>query len=154
MERWTRRCARSSRNTWPAAIPAKSSSTISVRRSRSTKRGNPTNYLPNSASGSAPSSGSDGKKRTLEISDYQRAKDPKQNMPLKVIVIGGVAAGPKAASKIMRLNPQAEVTIIEKGKFISYAGCGLPYYVSGTVKEQRDLMSTPIGVVRDPAFFQ
>jgi len=41
-------------------------------------------------------------------------------MPLKVIVIGGVAAGPKAASKIMRLNPQAEVTIIEKGKFISY----------------------------------
>ncbi|HZR21538.1 MAG TPA: FAD-dependent oxidoreductase [Verrucomicrobiae bacterium] len=75
-------------------------------------------------------------------------------MPLKVIVIGGVAAGPKAASKIMRLNPQAEVTIIEKGKFISYAGCGLPYYVSGTVKEQRDLMSTPIGVVRDPAFFQ
>jgi len=48
-------------------------------------------------------------------------------MPLKVIVMGGVAAGPKAASKIMPLNPQAEVTIIEKGKFISYAGCGLPY---------------------------
>ena len=75
-------------------------------------------------------------------------------MSLKVIVIGGVAAGPKAASKIMRLNPQAEVTIIEKGKFISYAGCGLPYYVSGLVKEQKDLMSTPIGVLRDPAFFQ
>ena len=54
----------------------------------------------------------------------------------------------------MRLDPQAEVTIIEKGKFISYAGCGLPYYVSGTVKEQKDLMSTPIGVVRDAAFFQ
>jgi NADPH-dependent 2,4-dienoyl-CoA reductase/sulfur reductase-like enzyme/rhodanese-related sulfurtransferase len=75
-------------------------------------------------------------------------------MPLKVIVIGGVAAGPKTASKIMRLNPQAEVTIIEKGKLISYAGCGLPYYVSGTVKEQKDLMSTPIGVLRDPSFFQ
>src|ERR1035437_6011088 len=75
-------------------------------------------------------------------------------MPLKVIVIGGVAAGPKAAAKIMRLNPEAEVTLFEKGKFISYAGCGLPYYVSGVVKEQKDLMSTPIGVLRDPAFFQ
>jgi NADPH-dependent 2,4-dienoyl-CoA reductase/sulfur reductase-like enzyme/rhodanese-related sulfurtransferase len=75
-------------------------------------------------------------------------------MSLKVVVIGGVAAGPKAAAKIMRLNPEAEVTLLEKGKFISYAGCGLPYYVSGVVKEQKDLMSTPIGVLRDPAFFQ
>ena len=75
-------------------------------------------------------------------------------MPLKVIVIGGVAAGPKAAAKIVRLNPEAEVTLLEKGKFISYAGCGLPYYVSGVVKEQKDLMSTPIGVVRDAGFFQ
>lgn len=75
-------------------------------------------------------------------------------MSLKVVVIGGVAAGPKAAAKIMRLNPEAEVTLLEKGKFISYAGCGLPYYVSGVVKEQKDLMSTPIGVVRDAGFFQ
>ena len=75
-------------------------------------------------------------------------------MSLKVVIIGGVAAGPKAAAKIMRLNPQAEVTVLEKGKFLSYAGCGLPYYVSGAVKEQKDLMSTPIGVVRDAAFFQ
>ncbi len=75
-------------------------------------------------------------------------------MPLKVIVIGGVAAGPKAAAKIMRLDPAAEVTLLEKGKFISYAGCGLPYYVSGVVGEQKDLMSTPIGVLRVPAFFQ
>jgi NADPH-dependent 2,4-dienoyl-CoA reductase/sulfur reductase-like enzyme/rhodanese-related sulfurtransferase len=75
-------------------------------------------------------------------------------MSLKIIVIGGVAAGPKAAAKIVRLNPEAEVTLLGKGKFISYAGCGLPYYVSGVVKEQKDLMSTPIGVLRDPAFFQ
>lgn len=75
-------------------------------------------------------------------------------MSLKVIVIGGVAAGPKTAAKIMRLDPTAQVTIVEKGKFISYAGCGLPYYVSGFVQAQKDLMSTPIGVVRDAAFFQ
>jgi len=72
---------------------------------------------------------------------------------MKVVVIGGVAAGPKVAAKITRLNPEAEVTVLEKGKFLSYAGCGLPYYVSGAVKEQKDLMSTPIGVVRDAAFF-
>ena len=75
-------------------------------------------------------------------------------MPLKVVVIGGVAAGPKTAAKIMRLNPQAEVTLLEKGKFISFAGCGLPYYVSGAVKTQKELMSTPVGVLRDAAFFQ
>jgi NADPH-dependent 2,4-dienoyl-CoA reductase/sulfur reductase-like enzyme/rhodanese-related sulfurtransferase len=73
---------------------------------------------------------------------------------MKILIVGGVAAGPKVAAKIMRLNPAAEVTVLEKGKFLSYAGCGLPYYVSGQVKEQKDLMSTPVGVVRDVAFFQ
>lgn len=73
---------------------------------------------------------------------------------MKIIIIGGVAAGPKAASKIIRLMPEADVTIIEKDKFLSYAGCGLPYYVSGEVKEQKELMCTPVGVVRDPVFFQ
>lgn len=73
---------------------------------------------------------------------------------MKVVIIGGVAAGPKVASKILRLMPQAEVTIVEKGIFLSYAGCGLPYYISGEVKEQKDLMSTPAGAVRDPIFFQ
>ena len=73
---------------------------------------------------------------------------------MKVVIIGGVAAGPKVASKVVRLMPDAEVTIIEKGEFLSYAGCGLPYYVSGVVKEQAELMSTPVGVVRDPVFFQ
>ncbi|MBN1594732.1 FAD-dependent oxidoreductase [candidate division FCPU426 bacterium] len=73
---------------------------------------------------------------------------------MRIVIIGGVAAGPKAASKIIRLNPEAEVTIVEKDKYLSYAGCGLPYYVSGEVKEQKELMCTPVGVVRDPVFFQ
>ena len=75
-------------------------------------------------------------------------------MVRKILIIGGVAAGPKAAARIMRLNPQAQVTVLEKGKFISYAGCGLPYYVSDTIREQKDLMSTPVGVMRDAGFFQ
>ncbi len=72
----------------------------------------------------------------------------------KVIIIGGVAAGPKTGARINRLCPEADITLIEKGEFLSYAGCGLPYYVSGVVKEQSELMSTPIGVVRDSVFFQ
>ena len=75
-------------------------------------------------------------------------------MSLKVVIIGGVAAGPKVASRIVRLCPEAEVTLFEKGEFLSYAGCGLPYYVSGVVKDQAELMSTPVGTVRDSIFFQ
>jgi len=45
---------------------------------------------------------------------------------LRVGVVGGVAAGPKVASRIIRMNPDAEVTVIEKGVLLSYAGCGLP----------------------------
>ncbi|MGA2914717.1 MAG: FAD-dependent oxidoreductase [Sedimentisphaerales bacterium] len=78
----------------------------------------------------------------------------KMKKPMKVVIIGGVAAGPKVAAKIMRLDPDADVTIIEKGKLLSYAGCGLPYYIDGTVKDQSELMSSPAGVVRDAIFFQ
>ena len=76
------------------------------------------------------------------------------NQALRVVIVGGVAAGPKVASKIIRLCPEADVTVVERGKLLSYAGCGLPYYVSGAVKEQKELMSTPVGTVRDSVFFQ
>jgi len=73
---------------------------------------------------------------------------------MKVVIIGGVAAGPKAGSRIHRICPEADITLIEKGEFLSYAGCGLPYYVSGDVEDQKELMCTPIGVVRDSVFFR
>lgn len=72
----------------------------------------------------------------------------------QVVIIGGVAAGPKVASKVIRMRTDVDVTVIEKGEFLSYAGCGLPYYVSGVVRDQRELMATTLGVVRDPVFFQ
>jgi len=50
---------------------------------------------------------------------------------MKVLVIGGVAAGMSAASKLKRINKDAQVVVYEKGKFLSYGACGLPYYVSG-----------------------
>jgi len=71
----------------------------------------------------------------------------------KILIIGGVAAGPKAASRVRRLDPDAEITIVEKDKILSYAGCGLPYYISGMVEDRNDLMATPHGVLRSPEFF-
>lgn len=73
---------------------------------------------------------------------------------LKIVVIGGVAAGPKAAARAKRCNPQAQVTLVEKGEWISYGGCGLPYYVGATVKELNDLMTTSWEAVRTPEFMK
>ncbi len=75
-------------------------------------------------------------------------------MGKKVLIVGGVACGGKVAARLRRLDPEVEITVLEKGSFLSYAGCGLPFYVEGIVKEYRDLMSTPIGVIRDAAFFR
>ena len=72
----------------------------------------------------------------------------------KILVIGGVACGPKAAARIKRLEPSYEVTILEKGELLSYAGCGLPFYISGQVESHNELMATPTGVVRDTNFFK
>jgi len=76
------------------------------------------------------------------------------NKKQKIVVIGGVACGPKAAARIKRLHPETDVTIIEKGELLSYAGCGLPFYISGEVKNHNELMATPTGVVRDTHFFK
>lgn len=72
----------------------------------------------------------------------------------KIVVIGGVAAGLKTAAKIKRCDPQAQITVLEQGDLISYGACGMPYYVSGDVKEIDELMSTATGVRRDPSFFR
>lgn len=73
--------------------------------------------------------------------------------PRRIVIVGGVAAGPKAAARARRLDPQADITIIEKSDIISYAGCGLPYYVSGVVEDRKALMASALGVVRDAAYF-
>ena len=75
-------------------------------------------------------------------------------MKKKVLIIGGVAAGCKAASRIKRLDAEAEVTILEKGGIVSYGGCGLPYFISDVIKDEKELISTPIGVVRDAGYFK
>ena len=63
---------------------------------------------------------------------------------MKVLVLGGVAAGTKVAAKLMREDRSNEVTILNKGKDISYAGCGLPYYVGHVIEDKEDLIvNTP-----------
>ena len=63
---------------------------------------------------------------------------------MNVIVIGGVAAGTKTAAKLMRQDRSAKVTVYTKGKDISYAGCGLPYYVGGSIENREELIvNTP-----------
>jgi len=75
-------------------------------------------------------------------------------MTARIVVIGANAAGAKAAAKAKRCAPEAQVTLVDRGKFISYGACGIPYYVADEVAEVKDLMTTPVGVVRDPVFFR
>ncbi len=72
----------------------------------------------------------------------------------KIVVVGGTAAGPKAAARARRLDPQAEITILEKGQYTSYAACGLPYLISGETPDLKALLATTVGVVRDANFFK
>ncbi|MDR3232284.1 MAG: FAD-dependent oxidoreductase [Planctomycetaceae bacterium] len=59
---------------------------------------------------------------------------------MKVIIIGGVAGGATAAARLRRLNEQAKIILLEKGEFISFANCGLPYYIGGEITEKSKLI--------------
>jgi len=71
----------------------------------------------------------------------------------RLIVVGGSAAGAKAAAKARRIDPNAEIIIIQRDPDLSMASCGYPYYVGGTFDDRNMLLCTPTGVVRDPMFF-
>ena len=63
---------------------------------------------------------------------------------MKVIIVGGVAGGASAAARLRRLDETAEITMYERSGYISYANCGLPYYVGGVITNQSDLtLQTP-----------
>ncbi|MGM0606779.1 MAG: FAD-dependent oxidoreductase [Candidatus Muiribacteriota bacterium] len=69
-------------------------------------------------------------------------------MSYEVIVIGGNAAGLSAAMEAKRQNPSFKITVFEKGEFISYGACGLPYYLGGMLENPDDLMAKP------PSYFE
>ncbi|MBM4351555.1 MAG: dehydrogenase, partial [Deltaproteobacteria bacterium] len=66
-------------------------------------------------------------------------------MGKRLLVIGGGAAGPKAAAKAKRCDPEMEIVVYQEEEEISYAGCGLPYFVSGLIKKREDLISRTPG---------
>lgn len=68
---------------------------------------------------------------------------------MKTVIIGGVAGGASAAARLRRLDERAEIVILERGSFISYANCGLPYYVGGTIENRSALtLQTPESFTR------
>ncbi|GJL61527.1 MAG: hypothetical protein NPIRA04_01810 [Nitrospirales bacterium] len=60
--------------------------------------------------------------------------------PLKIIIIGGVAGGASAAAKARRINEAADIVMFERGSFVSFANCGLPYYVGNTIADRHELL--------------
>ena len=65
-------------------------------------------------------------------------------MKKKVVIVGGVAGGASAACRLRRLDEEAEIIILEKSPYVSYANCGLPYYVGDVIKgEEALLLQTP-----------
>lgn len=59
---------------------------------------------------------------------------------MKYLIIGGVAGGATAAARLRRIDENAEIILVEKGGYISYANCGLPYYIGGVIADRQRLL--------------
>lgn len=75
-------------------------------------------------------------------------------MAKRVLIIGAVALGPKVACRLRRIDPDAEITLLDRDRLISYGGCGIPYYIGGDVAELEGLQSTQAHTIRDASFFE
>ena len=71
-----------------------------------------------------------------------------------VVIIGGVACGPKTGAVLARRRPNLKITLFQKDELTSYATCGMPYYASGDVNSVDDLIKTSYGVLRDAEYFR
>lgn len=68
---------------------------------------------------------------------------------MKVVIIGGVAGGASAAARLRRLGEEAEIIVFERGEYISYANCGLPYHVGGVIEERDELLLMTPELMKD-----
>ena len=59
---------------------------------------------------------------------------------MKIVIVGGVAGGMSAATRLRRLNEKADIIVLEKSGYVSYANCGLPYYVGGVIENESSLL--------------
>jgi len=83
--------------------------------------------------------------KRCKLEKGKRYHEEAERMKKRLLVIGGVAAGPKAAVRARRCDPEMEIVIYQEEDDLSYAGCGLPYYISGVVKERDALISRTPG---------
>ena len=66
---------------------------------------------------------------------------------MRVIIVGGVAGGATCAARLRRLDEQAEILMVERGPYVSYANCGLPYHIGGVIEQEDGLL-----VAKGPLF--
>ncbi|HXK58735.1 MAG TPA: FAD-dependent oxidoreductase, partial [Acidobacteriota bacterium] len=67
---------------------------------------------------------------------------------MKLVIVGGVAAGASAAARARRLDEKAEIVLFERGQFISFANCGLPYHIGKVIPHKRQLFVMPAAAFR------
>ena len=66
------------------------------------------------------------------------------NRPRRIVIVGGVAGGASAATRARRMNEHAEIVLLEKDEYVSFANCGLPYHIGGEIPDRDDLLvATP-----------
>ena len=68
---------------------------------------------------------------------------------MKVIIVGGVAGGASCAARLRRLDEEAEILMVERGPYVSYANCGLPYHVGGVIEKESSLLVASEQMFRD-----
>ena len=68
---------------------------------------------------------------------------------MKTVIIGGVAAGASCAARLRRLDEKAEIVLLERGRYISYANCGLPYHIGGVIRSRDALLVTKTKTMED-----
>lgn len=90
---------------------------------------------------------------TLQAERIERMEQPTIRRR-RVVIIGGVTSGPKAAARLRRLDESLDITIIERNEFLSYAGCQLPAYLSGSIGSAQDIRSGAYRIIRTAHFFQ
>ncbi len=68
---------------------------------------------------------------------------------MKVIIVGGVAGGASCAARLRRLDENAEILMVERGPYVSYANCGLPYHVGGVIEQESSLLVATADTFRE-----
>ena len=71
---------------------------------------------------------------------YSNKKIKEKRYAMKIVIIGGVAGGATTVTRLRRLKEDAQIIMIERGKHISFANCGLPYYIGDVIQEKQDLL--------------